>query len=394
MKALSPDDQRQAYESVGGHPRALEYLDALLRGGKARFPDVQAKLRKQLKANGIADPARWCADTTGGLDAALAETVTLAADDVLLDQLLAQLADDPLARRLLIGAAVYRVAVDELGLVWPVGDPVERAPDPERAARLQAAYRPLEGGARGRTRRPAWPDVTWPDGELEQFHRDLAAEREPPVTAPAGFASAKQRLLDLSLLAPVRFADTDEQMFLVHRWTAAALEKRASTDERSAAHQSAAAYWRWRVANTPQSRERDIDDLLEARHHLHELGDIEAVYSVSSDVILQLETWGAWEWEVRLIRETLAWMPGIDEAAALLGADRSADSITMLGMVAQQRGDYEAALDWYRQSLAINEQLGNRAGMATSYHQLGMSRAGPRRLRGGSGLVPAGAGDQ
>jgi hypothetical protein len=86
-------------------PRALEYLDALLRGGKARFTQVQVKLRKQLKAKGIADPARWCADTIGRLDAALAETVTLAADDVLLDQLLAQLADDPLARRLLIGAA-------------------------------------------------------------------------------------------------------------------------------------------------------------------------------------------------------------------------------------------------------------------------------------------------
>ena len=81
-------------------------------------------------ADGIADPARWCADTNGGLDAALAETVTLAADDVLLDQLLAQLADEPLARQLLIGASVYRVPVDELGLVWPVGEPVEQAPRP------------------------------------------------------------------------------------------------------------------------------------------------------------------------------------------------------------------------------------------------------------------------
>jgi hypothetical protein len=289
LKALSADDQRHAYESVGGHPRALEYLDALLRGGKARFPDVQAKLRRQLTAKGIADPARWCSDTIGGLDAALAETVTLAADDILLDQLLAQLADDPLARRLLIGAAVYRVAVDELGLVWPVGDPVERAPDPKRATRLQAADDRLK---EVRKKNPAadWPDVVWPNGELERFLRDWVAEREPPVAASAGFASAKQRLLDLSLLAPVRFADTDEQMFLVHRWTAAALEKRASTDERSAAHQSAVAYWRWRVANMPQSRERGIADLLEARHHLHELDDIEAVYSISGDVILQLAT--------------------------------------------------------------------------------------------------------
>ncbi len=126
LGALAPEDQRRAYEQVGGHPRALEYLDAILRGGKARFRDVQTRMRKQLAAKGIRDPARWCADTVGGLDAALAETVTLAADDVLLDQLLAQLEDAPLARRLLIGAAVYRVPVDEVGLVWMVGEPVEQ----------------------------------------------------------------------------------------------------------------------------------------------------------------------------------------------------------------------------------------------------------------------------
>lgn len=32
-----------------------------------------------------------------------------------------------------------------------------------------------------------------------------------------------------------------------------------------------------------------------------------------------------------------------------------ASSYHQLGMVAQQRGDYERALDWYRQSLAIKE---------------------------------------
>ena len=46
--------------------------------------------------------------------------------------------------------------------------------------------------------------------------------------------------------------------------------------------------------------------------------------------------------------------------------------IDVLGTVAQLRGDYDAALDWYRKSLAIAEQLGDRAGMAASYHQLGI----------------------
>lgn len=43
-----------------------------------------------------------------------------------------------------------------------------------------------------------------------------------------------------------------------------------------------------------------------------------------------------------------------------------------LGVVAQERGDLGGAGDWFRQSLAIEEELGNRRGMASSYHQLGM----------------------
>ena len=200
--------------------------------------------------------------------------------------------------------------------------------------------------------------------ELDQYRQDFAAENRPPVEAPAGCEAARRRLFDLSLLAPVRFADDEEEKFLVHRWTAGALAKRASGDEQTAAHRAAAAYWRWRVAKRPQSRDQDIEDLLEARYHLHALGDLAEVHSVSGEVILQLDTWGAWEWEERLLRETLAWMPeGSTEAAAYLHH---------LGIVAQRKGDYDGALDWYRKSLAITEQFGDLAGMARSFSQIGV----------------------
>ena len=362
LKTLSLADQRRAYESVGGHPRALEYLDALLRGGKAHFPDVQERLRKQLKTKGIADPGRWCADTADGLNAALAETVTLAADDVLLDQLLAQLANNPLARRLLIGASVYRVPVDELGLLCSVGELVEQDPDPVR--RLQAFADRLDDVLKENPA-PAYDEVFQSESKREQVLQNRVAEEQPSVTVPAGFVVAKQRLLDLSLLAPVCFADDEEDMFLVHRWTADALATRTSANEQTTAHQAAAAYWRRRAAaKRPQSREQDIEDLLEARYHLHALGDLTAVYLVSIAVILQLETWSAREWEERLSRETLSWMPNKSREAGAL--------MHQLGNVAFHRGDFDGALDWYRQSLEIAEQLGDRAGMAGSYHQLGM----------------------
>ena len=270
--------------------------------------------------------------------------MTLAADDVLLDQLLAQLADDPLSRRLLIGAFVHRAPVDELGLIWPVGEPVEHVADLARTARLQAMR---DGLNAARKENPvAETSDVFSESELQLWRRDWAEEhRRPPLAAPEGFAFAKLRLMNLSLLAPVRFTDNEEEKFLVHRWTARALAKRVSKDEQALAHHAAATYWRWRVAKQPQSREQDIEDLLEARYHLHALGDPAEAYSVTGQVILQLETWGAWEWEDRLVRETLAWMSeGSREASALLH---------QLGMLAKKRGDYDAALDWVRQSLAI-----------------------------------------
>jgi tetratricopeptide (TPR) repeat protein len=44
-----------------------------------------------------------------------------------------------------------------------------------------------------------------------------------------------------------------------------------------------------------------------------------------------------------------------------------------LGDCAQDRGRLDEADDWYRQSLAIEEDLGNRPGMADSYYQLGIT---------------------
>ncbi len=50
----------------------------------------------------------------------------------------------------------------------------------------------------------------------------------------------------------------------------------------------------------------------------------------------------------------------------------TASSYHQLGIIAQERGDYDQALDWYRQSLAIKEELGNRAGTASTISQLGV----------------------
>ena len=56
---------------------------------------------------------------------------------------------------------------------------------------------------------------------------------------------------------------------------------------------------------------------------------------------------------------------------ALQQLQRLADAYHRLGIVAQYRGRLHDAEQWYRQSLTLNKELGNRPGMATNYHHLG-----------------------
>jgi len=62
--------------------------------------------------------------------------------------------------------------------------------------------------------------------------------------------------------------------------------------------------------------------------------------------------------------------------------DRPAMASTyhQLGMTAQNGGRLDEAEDWYRKSLVINEELGDRPAMASTYHQLGMTAQHRRRL--------------
>ncbi|NUR02638.1 MAG: tetratricopeptide repeat protein, partial [Streptomyces sp.] len=49
----------------------------------------------------------------------------------------------------------------------------------------------------------------------------------------------------------------------------------------------------------------------------------------------------------------------------------TANTYHNLGTVAQERGRWDEAENWYRKSLTISEELGNRPGTASTYHQLG-----------------------
>jgi len=48
-----------------------------------------------------------------------------------------------------------------------------------------------------------------------------------------------------------------------------------------------------------------------------------------------------------------------------------AASFNNIGNVHNARGDYAAALEWYQKSVALEEELGNKAGLATSFNNIG-----------------------
>ena len=47
LDQLDEGQLEQVWRLAGGHPRSLEYLDALLSGGTARYPDVTARLQQR-----------------------------------------------------------------------------------------------------------------------------------------------------------------------------------------------------------------------------------------------------------------------------------------------------------------------------------------------------------
>lgn len=345
LDALSPEEKQRVYRDIGGHPRALEYLDALLRGGRARFPDVALRLEDSLERRGTGDPGRWLAGMQGDLDAALAETVALVTDDVQLDALLDELDGAPTARRLLEGIAVYRTPVDGTGAAWQLSGPIIET-DALEADSEEGWGLPLETGGRFRTVREEGPR--------------LPVE----LVEPTG---ALRQLMDLGLVspAPQALGELEDRLsgLLAHRWMAQALASRTPAATLAHAHRLAASYWQWRVESAPQPPQTAVALLIEARDHHHQAGDIEPADRATRRVCSQLHIWGARDWEERLIRESLDWFPPHSQARATY--------LRRLGVIARLRGCYQAAAEDIGTSLAISEALGNRLGIAAALRELG-----------------------
>ena len=365
LDRLDEGQLEQVWRLVGGHPRSLEYLDALLSGGHARYGDVTARLREAVSRRlGRADQGNWLAARTG-LAAALAEAVTLAADDVLLDDLLGRVAQAPGPADLLLGVSVYREPVDRNAVLFQAGQPdpaAENVPDRVAALRQITGILAAAGIIINESDPASIPGHV--KAELAPHIAELNRRPTPPFRAVAGLQQQIASCRSASLLT-VSYEEEEPRLF-VHRWTAVELAERATREPNSRvaqAHQRAAGYWLWRARVWPQEQAAAVHDQLEGRYHLLQAGEAEDADQVTREICLQLHTWGAWNQEASLIHDSLA----------RLAADspKLARWMYQLGRLAQDRGDYDEATRQYQRALNTFERLGDWARMANSYHQLG-----------------------
>lgn len=109
ISGLRPDERQLVARTIGGHPRLIEFVDALLRGGDGTLRPVGEKLRRLADAH----------DVDLGQDRTLAESldtaVVLGTRDILMDALLELLG--PAERELLLQISLSRAPLRDLDII-------------------------------------------------------------------------------------------------------------------------------------------------------------------------------------------------------------------------------------------------------------------------------------
>ena len=116
LSGRDPAELALVLRVIGGHPRMLEFLDGVLRGGTGRLPHVTTKLRKTMQAAQV--------DLDGGsrdLEEGIQQALLLGARDVLLEELLdISRAED--LESVLLQTAVSNLPVSPAGLAHMLAD--------------------------------------------------------------------------------------------------------------------------------------------------------------------------------------------------------------------------------------------------------------------------------
>ncbi len=116
---LGEQELDRTWRLLGGHPRAMEYLDALLLTGDVRFPAAAGRLAAAIEERTGHPATRQGPVAPTELPLPAAETAALAVSGLLLGDLFDRLSTE--AQGLLIRASVYRAPIGRDVLLLPVG---------------------------------------------------------------------------------------------------------------------------------------------------------------------------------------------------------------------------------------------------------------------------------
>ena len=114
LRDLPPADRRLLQNTVGGHPRMIEFIDALMRGGQANLVGVSKMLRR------LADDLNIDVEDEAPLSEAVETAMTLGAANLLLDNLVDSLSG--VERKVLAQVSVSRAPMTVDDLAFAVGD--------------------------------------------------------------------------------------------------------------------------------------------------------------------------------------------------------------------------------------------------------------------------------
>jgi tetratricopeptide (TPR) repeat protein len=132
LKGRPPEVLSKILRMIGGHPRVLEYLDAILHSGTGRLSIVEEKLRENVNRMGLS-----VSDLGRNLDQSLQDAIRVGAQDIFLDEFLATVVENSEDREVLGQASVFPVPIDLDGLAFALSDVQE--PSAERVEKVRKA---------------------------------------------------------------------------------------------------------------------------------------------------------------------------------------------------------------------------------------------------------------
>ncbi|MDX3638308.1 tetratricopeptide repeat protein [Streptomyces sp. MB09-02B] len=190
---------------------------------------------------------------------------------------------------------------------------------------------------------------------------DDLADRPETGSVPARETIAL--LESRGLLTAVDAAGTATRpTYFVCRWLASLLAGSEPPERMAAAHERAARHW-LDIQRSKGDTARIVLDLTESRHHFRQAGLIDEAFTMTVALVDRLRPTGAFAEVERLARESLAWTPLEDHAAAVLH--------DALGSAAQDTGRFTEARTHRERALELFTRIGFEQAAAIADLELG-----------------------